>query len=95
MSVQTNQTLSANITFHGERLRAIRKKRGISADRLARATGLTARHIFRLERNERPKIWGITAAQMAIALGISIDYLFGLTDDPTPTWSYSPASAGA
>ena len=67
--------------FYGERVRALRHARGISADRLARATELTVRHIYRLENNERPNIWGTTIARLARALGTSCDYLLGLTDD--------------
>ena len=67
--------------FYGERVRALRHARGISADRLARATELTVRHIYRLENNERPSIWWTTIARLAQALGTSCDYLLGLTDD--------------
>lgn len=90
MSTQTQVQLS--VSFRGERLRALRKQQGISADRLAHATGLTARHIFRLERNERPQVRGITAAQLALALETSIDYLFGLTNNPAPPTPPQPIS---
>jgi len=82
------------VSFHGERVRTLRRQRKISADKLARITGLTARHIFRLERNERPQVWGITAAQLALALETSIDYLFGLTNDPTPSITPEEANQG-
>jgi transcriptional regulator with XRE-family HTH domain len=65
-------------------LRALRHARELSADRLARLTGLTTHHIYRLERGERPNVWGVTVAKLAIALGTTTDYLLNLTADPRP-----------
>ncbi len=44
------------VAFHGELLRQLRHLRGISADRLGKITDITTRHIYRLERNNRPKV---------------------------------------
>jgi transcriptional regulator with XRE-family HTH domain len=71
----------ANIAFKGNRLRALRHERGISAEQLARLTGLTTHHIYRLERGERPQVWGITIARLAVALDTTTDYLLNLTAD--------------
>ncbi len=68
--------------FHGERVRALRHRRAISADDLGRKTELSIRHIYRLEGNERPNVWGVTIARLALALDTTTDYLLGLTDDP-------------
>ena len=73
-----------SVRFYGERVRALRKAQGISADRLGRITELSIRHLYRLEANQRPNVWGITVARIATALGTSCDYLLGLTDDPAP-----------
>jgi transcriptional regulator with XRE-family HTH domain len=70
--------------FHGERMRELRQTQGISADRLGKITDLTTRHIYRLERNERPNTRGVTVARLAVALGTTTDFLLGLTDDPSP-----------
>jgi len=72
----------SDIRFRGDRLRELRQRRKISADRLARAADLTTHHIFRLEREARPHVWGITIAKLARALGTTADYLLGLTDNP-------------
>ena len=72
------------IGFNGTRVRQLRRQKGLSADQLARMTELTTRHIYRLERNELPQVWAITVAKLALALGTSLDYLMGLTDDPRP-----------
>lgn len=72
------------VEFQGNRLRALRHEREMSADRLARLTGLTTHHIYRLERDERPNVWGTTLAKLAVALQTTTDYLLSLTDDPRP-----------
>jgi transcriptional regulator with XRE-family HTH domain len=74
----------ADIAFRGNRLRALRHERELSADKLARLTGLTTHHIYRLERGERPNVWGITVAKLALALDTTTDYLLNLTDEPKP-----------
>lgn len=71
-----------HLRFHGERVRALRHVRGISADRLGRETELSVRHIYRLENNQRPYVWGVTVALLAQALHTSADYLLGLRDSP-------------
>jgi len=71
-----------DVRFYGERVRALRHARGISADRLARATELSVRHVYRLENNQRPNIWGTTVARIAQALRTTCDYLMGLSDVP-------------
>lgn len=72
----------SDIRFRGDRLRELRRRRKISADRLARAADLTTHQIFRLERGERPRTWGITVAKLARVLETTADYLLGLTDNP-------------
>lgn len=66
--------------FDGTRLRAVRRDRGVSADKLARLTELTTRQIWRMEAGERPNVRAITLARVAQVLDTSIDYLMGLTD---------------
>jgi transcriptional regulator with XRE-family HTH domain len=70
-------------TFDGRRMRALRQRRGLSADGLAHKTGLTARHLRRMEIGKRPNTAAITLARVAMALGTTVEYLLGLTDDPT------------
>lgn len=80
----TNPNPHTHIVFRGDRLRALRQQLHISVDRIARATELTTHHIYRLEHNDRFKVWGITIAKLALALNTSCDYLLNLTDDPRP-----------
>lgn len=82
MSQKTSDLSS--ICFRGDRLREMRHKRRLSADRVAKAADLTTHHIFRLERGERPHVWGITVAKLALVLETTTDFLLGLTDTSTP-----------
>lgn len=67
------------LILFGERLLQIRKKRKVSQDELAKKLGIHAPVIGRYERGEvKPSIE--TAARMAGALGVSLDYLTGLSD---------------
>lgn len=63
----------------GERLVNTRKKRKMSQDELAKQIGVHAPVIGRYERDEvKPSIE--TAFKIAKALGVSLDYLTGLTE---------------
>lgn len=63
----------------GERLLSIRKKKKVSQDELAKQIGVHAPVIGRYERNEvKPSIE--VATNIANALGVSLDYLVGITD---------------
>ncbi|HRN40923.1 MAG TPA: helix-turn-helix transcriptional regulator [Vicingus sp.] len=63
----------------GERLLSVRKRKKISQDELAKKLGIHAPVIGRYERNEvKPSIE--VAANLANALGVSLDYLVGVTD---------------
>lgn len=95
--MHTDPDPMTNIAFKGNRLRALRHERELSADRLARLTGLTTHHIYRLERGERPHTWGVTIAKLAVALRTTTDYLLNLTADarpPTPTLTYAAGERG-
>jgi len=72
------------IGFQNERLWELHYARNLSIKQVASRAGITAFHVYRLARGERPCVWGITIAKLALALGTSTDYLLNLTDDPTP-----------
>ena len=63
----------------GERLLSTRKKKKISQDELAKRIGAHAPIIGRYEREEvKPSVE--IATKIAEALGVSLDYLTGLSD---------------
>ena len=63
----------------GERLQRIRKEREVSQEELAKRLGVHAPIIGRYERGEvKPSVE--VAAKIADALGVSLDYLTGLSD---------------
>jgi transcriptional regulator with XRE-family HTH domain len=64
----------------GERLRALRKERGLSVPELADKSGVSARTIYFLEAKQRPQTAAVTLARVAQALCTSVDDLVGLTD---------------
>ena len=66
----------------GSRVRAMRELRGLSQGQLAYKAQTTPPQISRLENDERPGARASTIAQVAQALGTTVDYLLGLTDDP-------------
>jgi transcriptional regulator with XRE-family HTH domain len=64
-----------------ERLKALRKKQGLSAERVARKANVSVRHLRRLEAGQRPNTSAVTLACVATALGTTVEYLLGLTND--------------
>ncbi|HIP97632.1 MAG TPA: XRE family transcriptional regulator [Anaerolineae bacterium] len=63
-------------------MRAMRKRRGLSAEAVARRANLSTRHVWRLEAGTQPRVAAVTLARIALALDTSVDYLLGLTDNP-------------
>ncbi len=70
--------------FDGTRLRAVRKQRRLSVHEVEQRAGVTARHIWRLEAGKRPNVAAVTLARIAVAIGVDINYLLGLSDSPQP-----------
>jgi len=67
----------------GERLSAVRERRGLTQGEVARRIGLPQQAISRLERGEREHVRSDVLARLAIALDVSADVLLGLRDIPT------------
>ena len=65
----------------GKRLTEVRKERSLSQEGLAKGVGTTGVAIGRYERGEvKPSVE--MALKLAEVLGVSLDYLVGLTDEP-------------
>jgi transcriptional regulator with XRE-family HTH domain len=69
-------------TFDGARLQAVRNRRKLSVSDVGRLSGVSARHIWRLEKNQRPNVSAVTLACIARALEVDMEYLVGLSDSP-------------
>lgn len=68
--------------MRGDRLRLIRDQRAISQEELARRLGVKSLQIWRWETG-KTKPNSETVMKLAQALGVTSDYLLGLSDDPT------------
>jgi transcriptional regulator with XRE-family HTH domain len=68
----------------GERLQRLRKAAGMSQTDLAKAAGVPLMSLRNWEQDRRvPRL--DTAAQLAIAMGISLDALAGINPPPSAT----------
>jgi repressor LexA len=73
-----------NPQFVGQRLRALRQQYGLSGEQLARRADVSTRHVWRLEQEpHHPHVAAVTVARLAQVLQTSVEYLLGLTDNPT------------
>ncbi len=67
--------------FDGERIRALRKSLGLSAEKAARRANVSLRHFSRLEAGQRPNTSAVTLTRVALALDTTVEYLLDVTDD--------------
>lgn len=74
----------AKLTTLGKRLREIRDKRQWSQAELEQKSGIPAVMISQFETGIRKNPSAATLMKLANALAISMDYLIGRTDVPTP-----------
>ena len=65
------------------RLRQLRKERGITQVRMQVLTGIDQSDYSKIESGKRYYTFE-QCRKIALALNTSMDYLAGLTDDPTP-----------
>lgn len=74
----------ANPRFRADRLVELMRKRDLNAGQLAYLTGVSQPMVFYLTRDERPGVSAVIAAKLARALGCSVEYLLGMTEEPSP-----------
>jgi transcriptional regulator with XRE-family HTH domain len=77
-----------------ERLKALRKEQGLSAEQIARKANVSVRHLRRLETGQRPNTSAVTLAKVALALGTTVEHLLGLTDDARSIQQLTERSGG-
>jgi len=68
--------------MRGERIREMRRKMGLSQEDLARQIGIRGQQVYRYEAGENDPSADILR-NIAQILGVTTDYLVGLSDDPT------------
>lgn len=69
--------------MRSDRLARTRELRGLSQAELAEMVGISSGQIYRYE-NDKTEPDGKIVARLAQALGVSSDYLLGLTDSALP-----------
>jgi len=67
----------------GARIRSLREEKGWTQGVLAYKSDTTAAQISRLENNDRPAAGAVIVGKIALALGTTVEYLLGQTDDPS------------
>ena len=67
----------------GKRIVAAREQIGWSQRELVRVSGVGQNNLSVLEQGKKPGVRADTVVRLAEALGVSADYLLGLTDTPT------------
>lgn len=72
----------------GERLRSLRKERGLTLDQLAQASGSSKSYVWELENKAPPRPSAEKLSGIAAALGTTVDFLIGTpintTEDIAP-----------
>jgi transcriptional regulator with XRE-family HTH domain len=82
--------------LRGDRLRQLREKQGFSREKLAELLQIGTNPIYQYE-TEKSDPSSTIVAKIAQLFCVSTDYLFGLTDDPSPKieGELSPKEAAA
>ena len=71
------------MNFRNDRLQSLRESLGLSQNKLAHLLNVSQTTIFRIEKGERePSLQLLNL--IADFFNVSVDYLLGRTDDPTP-----------
>lgn len=82
-------SLMIDIKVFAQRLLLSRRDLGIDQVELARRSGVSNSYISDIERMRKGNIGMDKALRLASALGVSVNYLIGLTDDPLPPEEHS------
>lgn len=75
----------------GKRLRNLRELHGLTQTELSKATGISFKAISHYELNRRD-VDSETAVKFAEFFGVSLDYLYGLSNSKTDFLSYEDAN---
>jgi transcriptional regulator with XRE-family HTH domain len=76
--------LMNTVKFRGDRLATMMEKRNLKPGQLEYMAEVSQPMISLLLSEQRPNVSAVIVARLADALGCSVEYLVGLTDDPSP-----------
>jgi transcriptional regulator with XRE-family HTH domain len=68
----------------GTRIRSLRENKDLQQPDLAKLAKIEQSYVSKLERGLAPNVSGIILGRLALVLETTVDYLLGLTSDPTP-----------
>jgi len=72
----------------GSRVRELRDRKGMTQRELGELAGVRQSHISLIENDKRPNVTALVAADIARALGVSLEHLLGLHLDPELRWMF-------
>src|SRR4051794_31750645 len=78
--MRTNEEQGAMATF-GEKIRDLRKRAGLTLEQLAERTESSKSYIWELENKNPPRPSAEKIARIAVALGVTSDYLMSEEGD--------------
>ena len=81
-----------SLTLLGERLRERRRALEESQQAFAQRLQIPQSWVSELETASRPHVEADTVYYLCQGLGVSADYLLGLSDDPSPRHPRTPAA---
>lgn len=77
-----------------QRVKAAREIRGLSQEKLAFTTGLTRRHVIRIENGQVTNLLPGTAVRISEALGFPSDFFIDVSDDEEEAAAMAPLTRG-
>lgn len=82
------------LPIYAQRIRGLRDHYGFSQEQLAELTGVSQNQISRYERGANDPTGEVLIA-LAKALNTSVDFILGITNDPTPLKDLTENERGA
>ncbi len=73
---------ASEIRVRRDRIDELMRIRGLDATALAYRAGISYDYVYKILRGERPNVSAINLAMIAQTLGVSMEYLMGLADEP-------------
>ena len=85
MNCITIQGMKRDPAVDVSRIDSMMERRGWGPGELQYQSGVTYDTIYKIRTSNRPRTSAEILGKLAVALGCSVDWLIGITDDPRPT----------